>query len=189
MQYQLGTHKGKTIGARKIHIDSVSKDAEFELLEQNHIQGKLLARSSCIGAYHNDKLVAILNWRLHSGYLEITRYCCDTENSYPGLFSKMLKHMIRQIEYKGDIVSFSNNDHSNGNVYQQAGVRLDKILGPAYWYTRDFRKLENRQQYMKAKIAKRFNIDMSNKTEWQAMQELGYARYWDSGKIRWVMSV
>ena len=105
--------------------------------------------------------------------------------SYPGLFSKMMKHMITELNYSGDVVSFSNNGHSNGNVYKASGFKIDKILGPAYWYTRDYITRENRQNYMKSKIAKKFNFDMSNKTEWQAMQELGYDRIWDSGKIKW----
>lgn len=178
----------RIVGARKCTIGPVSSADEFALLEEHHIQGKLNARSGVLGAYHDNNLVAVINWATRKKYLEITRYCCDNQASYPGLFSRMTKAMQKKTEYTGDIVSFSNNDHSNGNVYKQAGFAEDKILGPAYWYTRDFVTLENRQKYMKSKIAARFGIDMTDKTEWQAMQELGFHRYYDSGKIRWTLT-
>lgn len=39
---------------------------------------------------------------------------------------------------------------------------------------------------MKSKIAKKFGVDITGKTEWELMQQLGYDRIWDSGKIKWV---
>ena len=188
--YSLDQEK-TVVGARKCTIGPVKNTDEFELLNRCHIQGQLRARSGSLGAWHDDELVAVINWAHRKKYLEITRYACDTDNntSYPGLFSRLTRAMIKELNYVGDIVSFSNNDHSNGNVYQQAGFTEDKILGPAYWYTRDFVTLENRQKYMKSKIAKSFGVDMTHKTEWQAMQELGYHRYYDSGKIRWINRV
>jgi len=93
--------------------------------------------------------------------------------------------MIKELNYVGKVVSFSNNGHSNGGVYKASGFVIEKINGPAYWYTQDYTVRENRQKYMKGKIAKKFGIDMTNKTEWQAMQELGYDRIWDCGKIKW----
>lgn len=174
------------IGARKCKLGQVHNKDEFALLDANHIQGHLKSRSGSLGAYYNDNLVAVINWVIRKNYLEITRYCCDTNASYPGLFSKMMKAMVNTAKYSGNIVSFSNNNHSSGNVYKSAGFELDDILGPAYWYTRDFVMLENRQKYMKTKIAKQFGIDMTGKTERQAMQELGYHRYYDSGKIKWI---
>jgi len=46
-----------------------------------------------------------------------------------------------------------------------------------------------RQKHMKHKIKKRFNVDISNKTEFELMDSLGYKRIWDSGKIRWELQV
>jgi len=183
-RYLSNNHKLPVVGARCCTVDEVNVADEFALLEKYHIQGKLSSRSGSLGGYHKDQLVAVINWTIRRNYLEITRYACDCKASYPGLFSKMLKAVIKKTGYEGDIVSFSNNDHSNGNVYKQAGFELEKVLGPAYWYTK-YKTRENRQKYMKDKIAKRFGIDMTDKTEWQAMQELGFDRIWDTGKIKW----
>ncbi len=177
------------VGARKCTIKDITYKDECNFLDIHHIQGSSSARNKTIGAYYNDKLIAVFSWLQREQYLEITRYCCDTNASYPGLFSKMMKRMINTLNYTGDIVSFSNNGHSNGGVYKASGFSQDKILGPAYWYTKDYILRENRQKYMKDKIAKRFDIDMTDKTEWQAMQELGYDRIWDCGKIKWLKTV
>lgn len=177
-----------TIGARKCTLGDVPIKQEFDFLDQHHIQGHLKSRKGSVGAYHCDELVAVLNWCYRPKYLEITRYCCDNKASYPGLFSRLMKHMISVTGYKGDIVSFSNNDDSNGGVYSASGFKLDKILGPAYWYTQ-YKSRENRQSFMKSKISKKFNIDMTDKTEWQAMQELGWDRIWDTGKIKWIKTI
>jgi len=174
------------IGARKCTIKNIDYHQEHEFLTKYHIQGPTKARNKTIGAFYHDKLVAIFSWHLRKHYLEITRFATNLEASYPGLFSKMMKHMINELNYKGQIVSFSNNSHSNGGVYRASGFQIEKIFGPAYWYTRDYITRENRQKYMKSKIAKKFGIDVSNKTEWDLMQELGYDRIWDSGKIKWV---
>ena len=34
----------------------------------------------------------------------------------------------------------------------------------------------------------KFGIDMTGKTEKDAMEELGYSRIWDCGKIKWKWS-
>lgn len=85
------------------------------------------------------------------------------------------------------IVSFSDNCHSNGDLYRKSGFSIDCIIGPCYSYTLNGKPRENRQKYMKSKIAKKFDIDVSNMTEWQAMQGLGYDRVWDCGKIKWIL--
>jgi len=185
IKYLLGINNS-VIGARKCIIRTIQWDEEKEFLIKNHIQGASTSRNGAIGAYHNDSLVAIMSWMQRKDYLEITRYCCDTKASYPGLFSKMMKHMIKELVFKGKIVSFSNNGHSNGNVYSKCGFTAESVLPPSYWYiTTPYSHRENRQKYMKSKISKRFGVDMTDKTEWQAMQELGYDRIWDSGKIKW----
>ena len=42
---------------------------------------------------------------------------------------------------------------------------------------------------MKSKIKEKFNVDISNKTEWQLMQDNGYDRVWDCGKIKWIKTL
>lgn len=46
---------------------------------------------------------------------------------------------------------------------------------------------EHRSNYTKERIQKKFpEFDMDGKTEWDAMQELGYDRIWDCGVLAYV---
>jgi len=184
------THKNKlVIGARKCEIKDINYDEEKDFLNTYHIQGAKHSHDKTIGAFYNNELVAVFSWQKKKNYLEITRFATNLKASYPGLFSKMMKHMIQELNYSGKIVSFSNNGHSNGGVYAAAGFVKSKIFSGAYWYTKNYIERENRQRYMKSKIAKKFGIDVSNKTEWDLMQELGYDRIWDAGKIKWELEI
>lgn len=179
-----------SIGARHIALlNNTLYNKEAEFLNKFHIQGESKARNDTIGAYYNGNLVGVLSWQQKAKYLEITRFATDTSAVYPGLFSKMLNFLIREKKYAGKIVSFSNNSHSNGNLYKTAGFTQVATIGPAYWYTRDYIVRENRQNYMKTKIEKKFNISGNGKTEQMLMKELGYDRIWDSGKIKWELTV
>lgn len=177
------------IGARQVAIKTPTNTEETEFLNNNHIQGSLKSRTYKTGAYYNDKLIGILCATQRKDYLEITRYATDINYNCSGLFSKLLKHMIKELNFSGTIVSFSDNCHSNGNLYKMSNFSIDKVLESGYTYTLNGRPRENRQQYMKSKIAKKFNISIDDKTEWELMQSLGYDRVWDCGKTKWIKTI
>jgi len=183
----------QVIGGRKCVIGDTLPKQERDFLNSYHIQGGSNARNKTIGAYHNNlTLVAIMSWLKKPKYLEITRFACDSKASYPGLFSKMMKHMIKELDYKGPIVSFSNNGHSNGGVYNASGFTNVNEQKGAYWYTHDYLERENRQSFMKINIKQKFNLTqeyVDAHTEWQMMQEFNYDRVWDSGKIKWELII
>jgi hypothetical protein len=178
------------IGARKCSIvKSGNTDLERKFLIANHIQGFSTDRKRTYIAYYHNEIVGLISFAQRKQYLELTRFAVKQNTVISGLFSKMLKYAIADMLYTGVVVSFSNNNHSNGALYKHNGFVIDNELGPAYYYTKDYHTRLNRQGFMKSKIAKKFNYDMTGKTEWQAMQELGYDRIWDSGKIKWVYTV
>lgn len=177
------------IGARQVTIKTPTNIEETEFLNTNHVQGSLKARTYKIGAYYNNKLIGILCATQRKDYLEITRYATDINYNCSGLFSKLLKYMINELKFSGTIVSFSDNCHSNGNLYKMSNFSIDKVLESGYSYTLSGKPRENRQQYMKSKIAKKFNISIDDKTEWELMQSLGYDRVWDCGKTKWIKTI
>lgn len=190
IRYLCGKKKSKSVGARLIQIRPVSAQMEREFLERNHIQGFSASRTRSYGAWYNDTLVGVMTCFTRSKYLEITRYATNIDGNYPGLFSKMLAHLVKDLSFVGKIVSFSNNSHSNGNVYRAAGFTQTAVLGPAYWYlSNGYLTRENRQKYMKEKIKKRFGVDIRNKTEKELMEGLGFKRIWDSGKKKWELHI
>lgn len=187
--YTTGALNGTRIGARQLILRTPSTSEEREFLDKNHLQGFLKARTYSIGAYYGDILVGIMCATQRSAYLEITRFAVSLEYICPGLFSKMMSRMICDLAFSGAVVSFSDNCHGNGAVYRASGFTLDSEIGPGYSYTIGGRPRENRQRYMKSKIASKFKIDISDKTEKELMQSLGYERVWDCGKRKWIKYV
>ena len=80
--------------------------------------------------------------------------------------------------------SFSNNRYSNGNLYKV--LKFDKIgvVPPMQEYVKKYihRIYKRRAPYI-------IKEERNNKTEWELMQELGYDRIWDCGKIKWMITV
>jgi hypothetical protein len=79
-----------------------------------------------------------------------------------------------------EIVSWSDNRWSEGNVYDKMGFFLEEELPPDYSYV----KGDNR--YSKQSLKKTSAEKLTGKTESQLRREQGYDRIWDCGKKRWV---
>ena len=187
--YLTKTSSFTKIGGRNLTIGTPSVSEERAFFTANHIQGFLNNRNATVGAYYNGQLVAAMCFTNRSACVEITRFAVDLRYNIAGAFSKLLQSYITSTNYKGTIVSFSDNCHSNGALYKTAGFTLDKHVEPCYYYTHRGAARENRQRYMKDKIARRWpHVDMSL-TEHAIMQSLNYQRVWDCGKIKWTLSV
>ena len=177
------------IGGRNLTIGTPTVSEERVFFTANHIQGFLNNRNATVGAYYNGQLVAAMCFTNRKDCVEITRFAVDLRYNIAGAFSKLLKSYIGSTGYKGTIISFSDNCHSNGALYKTAGFTLDKHVEPCYYYTLSGAARENRQRYMKAKIERRWpHVDISL-TEAAIMQSLNYQRVWDCGKIKWTLSV
>ena len=191
IKYSIGKINGK-IGARKItEIRKLELSTERDFLNKNHLQGFSADRCLTLGAFIGQDLVGVFAVAKRRNSYEITRFATDLNVVYSGLFSKMLKHAIRELNMQPNTVifSFSDNRHGSGAVYKTTGFKKKSDSMVAYYYTKNYHSLVNRKGFTKPKIEKRFNIDISGKTEWQLMQNLGYDRIWDAGKIKWEMVV
>lgn len=104
--------------------------------------------------------------------------------------SKLLKHFVRTMPVR-DIVSYSNNEYSSGELYQTLGFSLEHDIAVGYYYVHPKEeKLLHRAAFMKHKLVKKFSDkvpDIDGKSGYQIMTELGYLRVWDAGKKRWVL--
>lgn len=177
------------IGARKtnIKINEISPRIERDFLTRFHLQGPNTCRTHVSSAHVGEKIVAILSIKVKGLNAEIVRYAVENTNSYPGLFSKMLKHFLISTKFAGTIYSFSDNRHSNGNLYQQSGFQLEKVTPPGYCYTKNYLEKTNRLQFQKHKLISKFKLlpEYHSLSEWQIMQSLGYDRLWDAGQSKW----
>ena len=174
----------KGVGARKLVIKAVTVPAARDFTEQHHLQGAPGNIVAAYGAYHDDTLVACitLGRQRTTAILELSRFCTDGA-LYSGVFSKILSE-IRKHHFE-TIVTFADLRYSDGNLYRKTGFIQDRIIRPDYRYIKRS-KTYHKSLFTKARLSK-MGIDMTDKTEKQAMCELGYSRIYDCGKIRYIL--
>lgn len=169
-------------GARKIKIKPISFLEGNQFLNNYHIQGGVPG-SRFLGGFNKDQLISVLAFRLINGVFDITRYANDFQ-THPGLFSKFLKYIENNFELE-KVITFADLRYSYGDLYKKTGFIEESILGPGYYYT-DYTSLYHKFNYRKESIRRKFNVDTSNKTERELMEEFGFDRVWDSGKIKFI---
>jgi len=174
----------KSIYARKCIIKEVSIKEAKTFLDDNHLQGFNGAKIH-LGLYLKDSLVAYMSLgkaRFNKQYQwEMIRFANKININVVGGFSKLLKHFERN--YKGSIISYVDLRYFNGNGYITNGFNLTKISKPNYFYTKNYKYLESRQQYQKHKLKDKLKSYNENLTEWENMKVNGYDRIWDCGNL------
>jgi hypothetical protein len=192
VKYMVNRHNDR-IHARSCTISSIRNSSiEKPFFDQNHIQGFADYRQKSVVAEHGGLVVGIMCFAWQNGYCDLVRYATDIRSHIPGLFTKMLKFAIKEFEISGKIISFSDNRFSDGNLYEKSGFVLEKILPPGYCYTDNYVTRYNRQNFMKHKLVNKYDLDpadVSDKSEWEIVRDLGFDRLWDCGKKRWRFDV
>ena len=164
------------IFARKCVIKQVfEKNIIKNFLNQNHIQG-YTASTIKLGLFFNDKLVSLMTFIKKDNNYELNRYCNILNTVIIGSASKLFSYFIKNYIFD-NIISFSNNFYSNGNLY----------------FILNFRKLlELREDYsyiVNGKRCHKFNFrknkDEKN-TERNIMLNKNYLRLYDAGKIKFI---
>jgi len=171
------------IGARKIEIRELD-DVELckKFLINYHIQGNVIGNNIILGGWYDGNLIAVITVKKTNDFeYDITRFATDFKASYPGLFSKFLSSLKKLGIEK--VTTIADRRWSLGNLYIQSGFTIDNSIGPDYFYT-NYKRRWHKTNFRKEKIARKFNVDIENKTEKQLMRELGFDRVWDCGKIK-----
>jgi hypothetical protein len=190
--------KVQIIGARKCEIKLIESSTARVFCERYHIQGKCTTGVN-YGLFYGNEMIAcaIYNHLISPGNLTIgndwnlARYCVKEGLSVPGGLSKIQKQFI--LENKPfKIISYSDNRWSIGKIYQTLGFEKASESGLSYQYFKTgtqgplMHKSFGRKSAIKRRNPEIYN---PNKTEWAMMQEAGYDRIWDCGKIKWVLKI
>lgn len=182
--HKLGLTSEK-IYARKCVIKEVPIFEKNLFLEQNHIQGKDKSLYK-IGLYYEDELVSLMTIstsRYNKKFdWEITRFCSKKNTVVVGAFSKLLKHFRKN--YLGNIITYADRFHSDGNVYESNGMKLLYISPISYRYAKKNTEiLLHRQNFQKKKLKEMGLIDDENEnvTEREIMLDNGYVIVYDCG--------
>ncbi len=178
---------GKTpsgLPARKLKVENTSFSICKNFVNKYHIQGCPQHVTASIGAYDkNNTLVAVMLFgrQRGTGILEMVRFCSD-EYTHCGIFSKMLKHW-RNMNSE-PIVTFADLSYSSGELYRKTGFIEDKIINPDYHYVRG-NQMFHKSNFTKEKIKKKYLLETIT-TEKETMESLGFSRYYDCGKIKFI---
>jgi hypothetical protein len=174
------------IFARKCEVKEISDNKVIsKFLDNNHLQG-YVGSSIKIGLYFNTKLVSLVTFKKDGDIYNLNRFCNLIDTNIVGGFSKILKYFIKN--YSKNIITFSNNDYSNGNLYKNNRFKKEYDLRPDYSYNiNGIRK--HKFNFRKDRIKKSEDlIFYENMSEHELMLENKVYRIYDSGKIKWKLN-
>ena len=181
------------IYARKTQIVELTSAETRYILDKNHVQGYTPSQH-CYGLKHNNDIVAAMTFSTKRAGIgkdrgvdsfELVRFV--TSCSVVGGASRLLNHFIK-IHNPKIIVSYSDNQYSQGKLYNILGFNLEKDNAAGYKYYDTVKK----QMYHRFKFAKHnlvkngFDAEM---TEFEIMNERSFLRIWDCGTRTWVLNI
>jgi hypothetical protein len=192
--YMTGNLPLTKVHARKCEIRELDNSADF--LNEHHLQGSC-ASSYKFGLFYDQVLVSVMTFsntrNNQHGVIELSRFCNHSGYLVSGGASKLLSYFVKNYGHLYEsIISFSDNNYSNGKVYKTLGFKLIDHAKPDYKYIPpNYLSRHHKANFRKSSIFKKFDIpnDMKNKSEWELMQYLGCDRIWDTGKKKWELKI
>lgn len=170
--------------ARGLIVREVSTDEKRKFLNQNHLSGDCPS-SINLGLYDkNNQLISLMALgkpRYNRKYkFEILRLCSLLNHSVVGGASKLFTYFLRTYSPES-VISYADRRWGEGNVYSNLGFVYSHSSGPSYFYTKNYRTLENRTKYQKKKLSEKLSFFDPLLSEWSNMMSNGYDRIWDCG--------
>jgi hypothetical protein len=180
----LGLTKEK-IWARSCKVIVINKSKiSTEFLNKNHIQGS--SKSSLkIGLYFNNELVSLMTFdhfegrsKMEESEWNLSRFCNKLDTTVVGGASKILSYFIKNFN-ANRIISYADNDWSDGRLYLNLGFNRLRISSPDYKY------IINNERVHKSRFRKsRLNTEL---TESEYMKRSNIKKIWDCGKVKFEM--
>lgn len=190
---RIGVKSKITLRASKLTLKKITNNVVKyrEFFEKFHLDG-YVAASSMIGLFDQDKLISACTFRFNRilNSQEIARFATDYEYRVHGNFSRIIKSLGKDI----NLVTYSNNRLSEGNVYKVNGFTEDKIeYRNNYFYTDGIVRLTRTKcQRSKAEsVIKEFGKSEyeQNKNGYFGLKNLGkkvsFKKIYDLGNRRW----
>jgi hypothetical protein len=182
----------KRIFARKCQIIKYDNNKLTKsFLEKNHLQGDCKSNIK-IGLLFNDELVALMTFsknRYGVGHLvgdnyELTRFVTKKGLIVVGGASKLLNFFKKNYEFE-TLISFSDCDISDGDMYLSIGFKLHSFIKPTYYYIINGKR-EHRFKWRKGNLLKK-GIIKENETEFECMDRIKISRVYNSGHRKFII--
>jgi very-short-patch-repair endonuclease len=176
------------IYARKCNIKEIS-GKEYKLFcDNNHMQGHSPAKIK-LGLYYSNELVAVMSFssfRINLGNkkpkdneYELIRFCNKLNTNVVGGASKLLKYFINNYNPL-KIISYADNDYSEGKLYNVLGFKDLGFTNISYiYYEPKTQSIYNRFKFRKSELIK-MGFD-KNQSEFEITEKLGMYRIYNSG--------
>lgn len=197
---KLGIYKER-FGARNFIVKEITDSKLVNtFLEANHIQGKT-SYSYAIGLFLNNELYSVMTFGKQKGCsgsnkekmneFSLSRFCNRKNTQIVGAASRLLKFFICKYNPES-IISFAQNDISNGNLYNKLGFQREDKINNSYWYI-SLGSLHryHRSTFTKNAIVRRGwkNTNDNTWTEKEVMKEHKFIRIYDSGITKFTLSI
>lgn len=179
----------KTIYARKCQIMEISSSIARDFIDKYHLQGSINS-SIRLGLVYNNELVEIMTFGLtrkplggkqQDGIYELYRLCTKSGYTVVGGASKLLNYFKTHFDWN-TLITYCENDISNGNVYETIGFTFEKNCDVGYWYYDKYGKRHNRYSLRKSQVD-----DGSGRTADEILASLGYIKCYNSGNKKYIM--
>lgn len=185
LKRKLGVSEEPRLNARSLTFREVSSAESSKFLEESHIQGAS-GGSWRGGLFAGEELVALMVMKRRSeGVYELVRFA--TSAIVRGGHSKLLKRAIEDLSPR-EVVTFSDNCVSGGELYARAGFERVKELAPDYMY-RVGQRREHKFNYRKARFERDPNLKYEEGLTERELADLnGLDRVYDAGKVKWLLT-
>ncbi len=177
---------GKTVNkiyARNCEVRCIDAKTASQFFNDTHIMGN--GRSNYrLGLFYKGKLVSAMSFSKNNlsrkiiGW-ELNRFSSDCNLSIVGAASKLFKAFIKRVN-PDQVISYSDNRWSMGNLYRSLGFDFISHGSPNYWYF-----LANQPRIHRFNLRKT-QFDNPNLSEVANRISQGYNRIWDSGSTKWL---
>lgn len=157
------------------------------LLDDEHIQGSSGRSHTWVALEYNGEMIGVMSFSKHhrqgnGDKLILNRMCFRSGLQVIGGASKMFSHALFYFDNTCDILSWSDNRWTEGNVYKKLGFELDGEMFVDYSYVGNKQNRIPKQSMQKKKTGCPPDV---TERDW-CLQEYGLHRIWDCGKKRWV---
>lgn len=172
--------------ARKVNIEEINSKTAISFLDKHHLLGFTTSKYK-VGAFYGDELIAVMTFGTPSDErgsvdtIEMKRFVTDKRN-HPGLGSKMFKWAIDRYDFDS-VIAFVDRRWFTGSFKFISGFKEVYSTNPTLYWT-DFKNRYKRRFITKSKLLENSDFSGKNLTKKQMMNELGYYRIWDCGKIK-----